>query len=133
MAEGSNPFEPVNALSFGQWHRCILQGCINAQPYWRWHRWRSLLAISITTQFRGGVQIEFDISSHIMVPRHRILDDDEAEEVLSRYNIEKEKLSKITTVDPAVKEIGADAGDVIEITRDSETAGEFVFYRLVIE
>ncbi len=52
---------------------------------------------------------------------------------MSRYNIEKEKLSKIRTVDPAVKEIGADAGDVIEITRDSETAGEFVFYRLVIE
>jgi len=52
---------------------------------------------------------------------------------LSRYNIEKEKLSKIMTVDPAVKEIGADAGDVLEITRNSETAGEFVFYRLVIE
>jgi len=68
-----------------------------------------------------------------MVPKHRILDDYEAEEVLSRYGIEKEKLSKITTVDPTIKEIGADAGDVIEITRDSETAGEFVFYRLVIE
>ncbi|MEA3324019.1 MAG: DNA-directed RNA polymerase subunit H [Euryarchaeota archaeon] len=77
--------------------------------------------------------MEFDISSHIMVPRHRILDDDEAEEVLSRYGIEKEKLSKVMTVDPAIKEIGADAGDVIEITRNSETAGEFVFYRLVIE
>jgi DNA-directed RNA polymerase subunit H len=69
----------------------------------------------------------------MMVPRHRILDADEAEDVLSRYGIEKEKLSKIKTVDPAVKEIGADAGDVVEITRDSETAGEFVFYRLVIE
>ncbi|MEA1895117.1 MAG: DNA-directed RNA polymerase subunit H [Euryarchaeota archaeon] len=77
--------------------------------------------------------MEFDISSHIMVPIHRILDDDEAEEVLSRYGIEKEKLSKVMTVDPAIKEIGADAGDVIEITRNSETAGEFVFYRLVIE
>jgi DNA-directed RNA polymerase subunit H len=52
---------------------------------------------------------------------------------LSRYNIEKEKLSKIMTVDPVIKEIGANAGDVVEITRDSETAGEFVFYRLVIE
>ena len=68
-----------------------------------------------------------------MVPRHRILDDDEAEEVLSRYCIEKEKLSKVRTVDPVIKEIGADAGDIVEITRNSETAGEFVFYRLVIE
>jgi len=52
---------------------------------------------------------------------------------LSGYNIEKEKLSKNMTVEPAVKAIGADAGNVIEITRNSETAGEFVFYRLVIE
>jgi len=52
---------------------------------------------------------------------------------LSRYNIEKEKLSKIMTVDPVIQEIGANAGDVVEITRDSETAGEFMFYRLVIE
>ncbi|MBA1342119.1 MAG: DNA-directed RNA polymerase subunit H [ANME-2 cluster archaeon] len=52
---------------------------------------------------------------------------------MSRYNIEKEKLSKIMTVDPVIQEIGANAGDVVEITRDSETAGEFVFYRLVIE
>ncbi|OEU80112.1 MAG: DNA-directed RNA polymerase subunit H [Desulfobacterales bacterium C00003060] len=77
--------------------------------------------------------MEFDISSHIIVPRHRILDDYEVEEVLSRYNIEKEKLSKITTSDPVIKEIGANAGDVVEITRNSETAGEFVFYRIVIE
>ena len=52
---------------------------------------------------------------------------------MSRYNIEKEKLSKITTSDPVIKEIGANAGDVVEITRNSETAGEFVFYRIVIE
>ncbi len=133
MAEGSNPFEPVNAPPRWRWHRCTLQECINVLSFGQWHRWNSLPAISITTRFRGGVQIEFSISSHITVPRHRILDDDEAEEVLSRYNIEKEKLSKIMTVDPAVKEIGADAGDVVEIMRDSETAGEFVFYRLVIE
>ena len=52
---------------------------------------------------------------------------------MSRYGIEKEKLSKVMTVDPAIQEIGADAGDIVEITRNSETAGEFVFYRLVIE
>ena len=52
---------------------------------------------------------------------------------MDKYDIEKEKLSKILTTDPVISEIGANAGDVIEITRKSETAGESVFYRLAIE
>ena len=87
----------------------------------------------VRTLFYGGVHIGLNISDHITVPKHRILDDDEVEEVLSKYDIEKEKLSKILTIDPAIKEIGANAGDVIEITRKSETAGESVFYRLAID
>jgi len=69
----------------------------------------------------------------VIVPEHRILDDDEVEEVLSRYGIEKERLSKIQVTDPVVKEISANAGDIIEIRRKSETAGMSIFYRLVIE
>ncbi|RLG25421.1 DNA-directed RNA polymerase subunit H [Methanosarcinales archaeon] len=83
--------------------------------------------------FCGGIHIGFSILDHIMVPEHRVLDDDEIEEILSKYNIEKEKLSKILTSDPVIKEIGANAGDVVEITRKSETTGESKFYRLVIE
>jgi DNA-directed RNA polymerase subunit H len=52
---------------------------------------------------------------------------------LSKYVIEREKLSKIRMTDPAINEIGANPGDIIEITRTSETAGESVFYRLAIE
>ena len=87
----------------------------------------------VRTRFCGGVRIGLIISNHILVPKHRILDDDEVEVVLSRYNIEKEKLSKILTTDPVLGEIGANAGDVIEITRKSETAGESVFYRLAMD
>jgi DNA-directed RNA polymerase subunit H len=35
--------------------------------------------------------------------------------------------------DPTIKEISANPGDIIEITRTSETAGESLFYRLAIE
>ncbi len=87
----------------------------------------------VILRFCGGIHIGFSILDHIMVPEHRMLDDDEIEEVLSKYNIEKEKLSKILAGDPVIKEIGANVGDVIEITRKSETAGKSVFYRLVIE
>jgi len=52
---------------------------------------------------------------------------------LGKYAIEREKLSKIRMTDPAINEIGANPGDIIEITRTSETAGDSVFYRLAIE
>ncbi len=87
----------------------------------------------VILQYRGGIQIGFSILDHVMVPKHRILDDDEAEGLLSTYNIEKEKLSKIRITDPVIKEIGANANDIIEIIKKSETAGESIFYRLVIE
>ncbi len=39
----------------------------------------------------------------------------------------------ISSTDPAAKSIGAKAGDFIRITRRSETAGETVYYRYVVE
>ena len=87
----------------------------------------------VESRLCGGIRIEFSILDHVMVPEHRILDDDEVEEVLSKYDIEKERLSKIQVTDPVVKEISANAGDIIEIRRKSETAGSSLFYRLVIE
>ena len=39
----------------------------------------------------------------------------------------------ISSTDAAAKSIGAKAGDFIRITRKSETAGETVYYRYVVE
>jgi len=57
----------------------------------------------------------------------------ELKSILSKYSIEKEQLPKIKAQDPVVKEIGAVVGDVVKITRKSQTAGEAEYYRLVIE
>ncbi len=89
--------------------------------------------VATPSLFCGGIFIGFNILEHTIVPGHRVLDDDEVETILSKYGIEKEKLSKIRMTDPAIDEIGANPGDIIEITRTSETAGESVFYRLAIE
>jgi DNA-directed RNA polymerase subunit H len=74
-----------------------------------------------------------DVSDHEAVPEHRIMEEDEVEELLEKYDTEKEKLPKIQRTDAALKQMDPEVGDVIEIKRDSPTAGETTYYRVVIE
>lgn len=74
-----------------------------------------------------------DILQHNLVPEHVILSDEEAEQVLEELNSTEEQLPKILPTDPVVKAIGANVGDILKITRKSETAGVFVAYRMVRE
>ncbi|MCS7121973.1 MAG: DNA-directed RNA polymerase subunit H [Archaeoglobaceae archaeon] len=73
------------------------------------------------------------LQDHILVPKHEILSKDKAEELLKLLGITREQLPKIKTSDPIVKEIGAKPGDIVKITRKSLTAGESLFYRLVVD
>ena len=66
------------------------------------------------------------------MPLHEILDEEEASLVLKKYGITKDQLPKILTNDPVVKAIGAKEGQVLKITRRSRTAGESIYYRLVV-
>ncbi|MFB6191049.1 MAG: DNA-directed RNA polymerase subunit H [Candidatus Nanohaloarchaea archaeon] len=74
-----------------------------------------------------------DITDHEAVPDHRILDEDEASEVLEKYGAEKDDLPKIERTDAALKQDDPEVGDVVEIHRDSPTAGKTTYYRVVIE
>ena len=76
--------------------------------------------------------MKMDISKHVLVPKHEVLTEEEAEKVLKKYNITKSQLPKILISDPMVKKIGAKVGDIIKITRKSPTAGESIFYRVVV-
>ncbi|MFC7204758.1 DNA-directed RNA polymerase subunit H [Haloferax namakaokahaiae] len=73
-----------------------------------------------------------DVSQHTLVPEHTLLDDEDVEDVLREYNVEKTNLPKIVRKDPALPE-DAEPGDVIKIVRDSRTTDKAVTYRLVIE
>lgn len=74
-----------------------------------------------------------DVTDHVAVPEHRKMDEDEVEELLEKYDTKEEKLPKIERTDAAIKGLDAEVGDVIEIVRDSPTAGETTYYREVIE
>lgn len=72
-----------------------------------------------------------DILKHELVPDHVVLSKSEVNKVLKKLDIHPEQLPRINLDDPVVKAIGANSGDILEITRKSATAGKFVTYRLV--
>lgn len=74
-----------------------------------------------------------DVEQHELVPKHELLGEDEAQEVLETYDVTKDKLPKIERNDSMVKHLSAEPGDMVKITRDSETAGKAVYYRVVKE
>jgi len=75
----------------------------------------------------------FDPTAHELVPKHEKLSAKEAQAVRERYHATLHELPKISVHDPAISGLGLSQGDIIRITRASETAGETVFYRGVID
>lgn len=75
----------------------------------------------------------FDLFEHKLVPKHEILSEEEKATLLAKYRVQAYQLPQISSVDPAVKAIGAKPGDVLRIIRKSQTAGEHLAYRYVVE
>lgn len=74
-----------------------------------------------------------DVENHELVPKHEVLDEEEAEEVLEEYDVTRRGLPKIEQGDAALKNLEAEVGDIIRIERESPTAGETTYYRVVVE
>jgi DNA-directed RNA polymerase subunit H len=81
--------------------------------------------------------LTFNVLEHSLVPEHYLLTDEEADQVLSKLRITRDQLPKIRRTDPGIKVLEniygpIDEGKLVKIVRKSETAEEFVVYRLVI-
>lgn len=76
---------------------------------------------------------KINLMSHFLVPEHVILKEDEKNALLEKYNILENQLPKILATDPIVKQIEGKVGDVVKITRNSQTAGKSFYFRLVVE
>ena len=74
-----------------------------------------------------------DVSNHILVPKHDKCSETEKKALLKKYNITIADLPKISINDAAIVDLDMNPGDVVKITRESATAGETIFYRVVIE
>jgi DNA-directed RNA polymerase subunit H (RpoH/RPB5) len=80
-----------------------------------------------------GNYASFDLFEHDLVPTHVIAEQSEVDLVLKHYKIKKTQLPRIYLSDPAAKVLGARVGQIIRIERQSETAGNTFYYRLVVD
>jgi DNA-directed RNA polymerase subunit H (RpoH/RPB5) len=80
-------------------------------------------------------QLQFDITTHRMAMPHRILSEEERTAVFNKFKISEpeNQLPWLDSQDAMVKWIGAIPGDVVEVTRHSDTAGRSAYYRYVVE
>jgi len=75
----------------------------------------------------------FEVNKHFLVPKHTKLNDSEKSKLMEKYHISFRDLPKILKDDPAIAKLNLSQGDVVKIERASKTAGETVYYRVVIE
>ncbi|MCL2509958.1 MAG: DNA-directed RNA polymerase subunit H [Methanomassiliicoccaceae archaeon] len=80
--------------------------------------------------------ISFNVLKHDLVPEHHLLSEAEAEKILSDMGMTCDQLPKIRNSDAGIRVLESihgpiAEGRVVRVVRNSETAQEFVAYRLV--
>ena len=75
----------------------------------------------------------FDLFSHELVPYHEVATHQEVEAIKQKYGIQLFQLPKISINDAVVRTLGARVGDVLRITRHSDTQRNVYAYRVVID
>jgi DNA-directed RNA polymerase I, II, and III subunit RPABC1 len=74
----------------------------------------------------------FNITHHILVPKHTKMTDDEVKKLLGELFIQnKFHLPIMLKSDPITRYLDLSSGDVCRITRYSPTSGEYFSYRVV--
>ena len=103
---------------------------------------QSIAKTYIETSNREGVsaQIELfpednlvvNITHHDLVPKHEPLSAEETKKVLDAFALNISMLPRLLASDPVALYFGLRRGQVVRITRKSETAGSYVTFRQVV-
>lgn len=74
----------------------------------------------------------FDVTQHFMVPKHLILSEKEASDLLAKFNVSRDELPKIKISDPAITNLKPKLGDIVKIEKESIFKDPIEYYRVVV-
>lgn len=87
-----------------------------------------------TIQFFELKELMFNITHHVLVPKHTVIrDENKIEEIVQKYNLKsKLHLPLLLKTDPISRYYDIKPGQLVEIERISPSSGEYVVYRCCV-
>jgi len=77
-------------------------------------------------------ELYMNVTDHILVPKHTILNKEDSEKLLIQYNCKLEQLPKILKTDRIARHYNMKIGNICKIERYSEVTGKSISYRQVV-
>ena len=111
-----------------KYHKIIVVKSINTKSH------QYVVAKFQETEMFLEQELMINLIDNVLVPKYEVLDNesDEFKSFCDTYQCKKRNIPKLSVHDPMAKYYNLKKGDIVRIIRPSETSGNSVYYRIVI-